>query len=225
MKKQNNKQKVSKPIAPKPTQRIRGNEVAPYIRATAPQIGVAKDGAIIVRNREIVITYVGTATAGAIPPVVSSAASNFQTGPFTTLWLANIALNYDKYRYKSLKFMYQPLMPTTTSGAVAMYWDPDSNDTVAANYVTCAANYRASTGSIFEPVTLTVSKDQLDRLPWYFTSGTGTTDPVGVASPGQFVIASSSTVLANAAAAGATTLGYIWMEYEIELACPTRSST
>ena len=210
---------------PKPTQRVRGNEVAPYVQATAPQLAMGSMGNIVVRNREIVLPITGTATAGSIPAISLLASSNFGVSPFNGLWLNNIAANYDRYRFRKLKFLYQPVLPVTTSGAIAIYWDCDANDTAAANYATAAGNYRSSTGSIFEPTPLVIAKDQLDRLPWYLVRGSAVADPVGVASPGSVIVATSVVTSSNSALAGSTDIGYLWMDYEVEFSCPTKANT
>lgn len=225
--KQRAKRAKQQPVKQPPMRvQVRGNEVAPYIDTSAPQLSSGLSGNVRIRNREIVLTLSGTATAGAIPALTANSILGFQSagymfGSGSTTWLKNLGISYDRFKIINLSFMFQPILPVTTSGVVGMYWDADPTDNTAASYASVSAQYKAVTGSVFEPIKMRLTKDQLDRLPYYITTSTFAAAPVVTVSPGFIGIATSSIVLANSAATGSTVIGYIWAEYDMELSIPT----
>lgn len=214
---------------PQPRIQVRGNEVAPFISVRAPQLTSAGNS-VRIRNRQIYGEIAGIATDGVIPYGSQQLIWNFflpsgaDPGPYpfaSDSWLGRIANNYDKYKVFNLQFMFQPLLPVTTGGAVGMYWDEDPLD-IPLDYSTLASNYKATTGSIFETVTLNVTRDQLNRLPYYLTRSSGVEKPsITSSAVGQQQVAWTSIELANSSLSGGVIIGYVWVEYDIEFANPT----
>jgi hypothetical protein len=216
------------PNQPKIMTRRQGFDHTPLIQGGTPKLASSPNGTAIIKNREIISTITGTATTGSIPAGSGGSVIGWDTSPwsfYSGTWATNVGNAYDKYRIKKLKFYFQPTLPVTSSGAVAMYYDPDPLDTTPTGYVNASGNFNATTGAIFDPIELTTMSIQTNRMPWYLIGGTDTSATTQELSPGKIVIAWSSIVLSNASATGTTTIGYIWIDYEIELACPTNPVT
>lgn len=96
----------------------------------------AADRAISLVGRE----YVGLVSAQ-LPAGVGST-STFSTTfgllrPTDTQlfsWMSAIASKFEKYKFNKLCFVYEPQCPTSTSGSVAMWFDPDPTHTVPADW-------------------------------------------------------------------------------------------
>ena len=121
---------------------------------------------------------------------------------------------YEKYRVRRLRFHYQPACPTSTAGQVVMAWDNDPADPAAGAGdpgVRQLLSYRNNVVfSVFEPASLSVTFD--DSVANYYTSPG--TEP-RLSSPGTMQLA------AVAAVPNATTLGSVWIEYEVEFSSPS----
>lgn len=49
-------------------------------------------------------------------------------------WMSGIAEKFEKYKFTKLCFTYEPQCPTSTSGSVAMWFDPDPTHTVPSTW-------------------------------------------------------------------------------------------
>jgi len=217
---------------PRPNQVVqpRGWEVAQVIQTGRPTIQTAANAdRIRVTNREIVATLSPVFVAGVTPTLGYAfslgfgATSNYVFSSNNS-WLFNIGNNYDKYRVLKIKFIWQPQLPVTTAGVVAMWFDSDPEATAApASYRACSGNMNAKTCSIFEPMEITIRPDQLNRLPQYLTTVlTAAPSIPDTAIVGNLQFANSTITLSNAAAAGNIDIGTLWVDYEVELINPSR---
>lgn len=211
-----------------PRQRMfnQGVQVTQQISTGVPSITSRRDRIVVV-NRELIATVSGTAATGVVPTGGMGIA--FSYGNEVTLpalpansWSRGLALLYDKYTVKRLTMSFQPALPVTTGGVVGMWFDSDPGITFTSPaFANLSGNMNAKTTSIHEPMQIQVKPDQLNRLPQYIT-GPGGSDTT---SPGVMVMTWSAITLPNAATAGATTLGYFWIDYEIEFINPSNPST
>lgn len=173
-----------------------------------------------VRNREIVFTWNATATAGVIPESGNSHLMSFDTGTLfpSTSWLGRLAQLYDKWVPHRLNFTFVPSLPFTTSGQIGLWYDSDPTIHVALTFASLSGNVYAVTSHVSQPVVLAVRPNQLNRLPQYLT------DPDSGdsgASAGSLNFCNTAIGLADSAAAGSTSIGYIWADYDITLLNPS----
>lgn len=84
-----------------------------------------KGGVVRISHKE----YFGDITSGAVANVFEIAAYPMNPGISTLFpWLSQIAMRFDKYRFVSLRVLYEPRTSTTTSGVIHMAFDQDAND-------------------------------------------------------------------------------------------------
>lgn len=149
------------------------------------------------------------------------------TGAFpTNSWLVGLAKLYDKYRVIRLNLSFQPALPVTTGGVIGMWFDANIVAITNPTFSDLSGNMNAKTSSVHEPMQLQVRPDQMNRVPYYLAhNSVGGTTSTDLAAVGQMYLIWSAITLSNAAAAGATTLGYLWVDYEVELLNPSSPST
>lgn len=96
----------------------------------------AADRAISLVGRE----YVGLVNA--VTPAGAGTTSAFST-TFSLLrptdtqlfsWMSAIASKFEKYKFMKLCFVYEPQCPTSTSGSVALWFDPDPTHSVPSDW-------------------------------------------------------------------------------------------
>lgn len=207
----------------------RGWEVAQIIQTGRPTIQTSKSAdRIRVTNRELFATISPIFVAGSAPAGGNAFSLGFgavATFVFNSAgWLFGIAANYDKFRVVNIKFVWQPQMPVTTGGIVALWFDSDPEATLApAAYKDCSGNMNAKTSMVFEPMEILLKPDQLNRLPQYLTTYLNIAPIVpDTAIVGNAKFSYSTIVSANAALAGATDIGNLWVDYDIEMINPSR---
>jgi hypothetical protein len=89
-----------------------------------PKISNSRRG-IVVRNREYVNDFNTPGAAGALTVV----ALQIQPGNVTLFqWLSQLALCFEKYVFRKLKFLWETESPTTNGGKVIYSWDPNVAD-------------------------------------------------------------------------------------------------
>lgn len=167
----------------------------------------SKTGVIISHSEMIMGVPVGAGapTAYAVGKLV------INPGKFSTFpWLATIATNYDKYIFRKLRFIYMPLVATSTAGRVGIAYDYDSSDATPNNRADFFSMTRHSEAAIWAPITLEVPLDNVER----FTNTHTLTDSklIDVGSIVYMTDASSATA--------SSVVGDLLCEYEVELRRP-----
>lgn len=200
-----------------------------------PQITL-KGSSTFIRNTEYVIN-VTVAALGAF------AVARYGLIPATASWLPGVASNYSKWRWHFLKFIYIPIIPTTTTGQVILSLGYDSLDASATTLVQAAQAYNAVAAPVwagyngtndlnkYSPirsvgsVSVLVDSTRLggpsgDAFYRYLSltayGALGATDQ-NVYSPGYLTVATAGGAAAN-------TVGFLFMEYVIELIEPIASA-
>ncbi len=225
MKKQKKIKKVAN-VLPKVRRPAIGWESAQMIPTGIPSI-TSKSDSIIVRNREIIQSLSASAVTGVIAafgtsnPLAFGASTAF---PSTT-WLYGLANLYDKFIVKKFRLIYQPVVPVTTAGTVAVWFDSDPTSTGApTGYTDVSGNMNAKTASVYAPIEMDLRPDQLNRLPQYLTLLGGVAVSNLTGSPGVLKWASSA-VTVSSGVTGTVSIGYLWADYEVQFLNPTNSGT
>lgn len=132
-------------------------------------------------------------------------------------WLSSIASNYESYKFRSLRFKYKPICPTTTPGKVMLGVDYDASDNAPTTKMQLNSYESTQSASVWDSVTQTSTTANLLKF------GTQryirvTTNPAGTDVKtydiGRLYVASSNTPATN------TVLGELYAEYEVELLTP-----
>lgn len=138
--------------------------------------------------------------------------------------LAAEALIYDKWRVRKLQFRYVTAVATSQAGQLIHYIDYDVTNTLVLSNpsnvsIAAAHNHNAAT-PVWANSTVQY-EDRKSRLApgesvWLFTSNNGADDRFDSAGLYNVVLATN--------VGGTVTLGSIYVDYEIELACPQAMS-
>lgn len=194
-------------------------------RTGRPTVTSAGDR-IRVRNTEIALEVVATATAGNIPAGGAIRVLRFQNAAGPTVfmdqsrWLTKLALAYDKFKIHKLKMRWVSSTPTTWAGQVALRFDSDpSKVTPDASVVGVSGDMLAKSAHVSNSFDNAVMTDQLNRLPQY--ENFPATGDTAVATVGSINLSYSSLTAPANTVAGAVTIGYVWMDYDVEFFNPS----
>jgi len=64
-------------------------------------------------------------------------------------WLSNIALNYQKFKWKFLRFIYVPQVPSTTAGSAYVYLEYDYLDAMPTTLIQVTSSSDSCTGNVW----------------------------------------------------------------------------
>lgn len=160
--------------------------------------------------------YIGDFTSNG----ASFAVNNYNVNPGlsgTFPWLSAIANRYESYLIDDLRFIYEPICPTTTAGSILMAMDYDAADSAPSNKVTIMSYTSATRTSPWNRTVFAAKRSDLHKfgVQRYVRS---TTVPTGTDvktyDVGNFFLASQGTP------AGPTALGEIYVSYTIRLMTP-----
>jgi hypothetical protein len=177
-----------------------------------PEVTKISDG-ILIKHREYIqqLKAVVNVEGGTIP--VSTHIINPGHASIFS-WLRDIALNFERYRFRKLVFHYRPLCATTTTGEVMMNVDHDVYDPVP----TSRASFFAAQGSVCTPLWKEVRMSVPPRLlkDYRYVSSTGTSTSGQDAKTlhvGRFQWLTSNVI-------EEWVRGDFFVEYEVELIIP-----
>lgn len=162
----------------------------------------------------------------------------------TSTWLSGVAANWSKFRWLKLRFLYVPSCPTSTSGSVHMGFLYDYADIVPTTVTAMSSLFRYSSGPVWSGTQVSsalksarapvapgaiVSELDVSRLdkPWYsyITPANLTTLVTTNASLGSMYVPARLVVLtADGSSTTSTSIGRIYMQYEIEVIEPVPSA-
>lgn len=156
---------------------------------------------------------------------VSSSASGFSTVNFAINpgnstafpWLAAIAANYESYTFKKLAYRYVPLCATSTPGRVTMAIDFDARDSIPTSKAVLSQYQGAIATPVWQQALYTAQSFNLTKFAKQrYVNGASvpTSSDVKTYHVGQFILATSNTP------ATATSLGELWVEYDVEFQTP-----
>lgn len=131
-------------------------------------------------------------------------------------WIAGIAPNFEKYRFRKLRIHYFSRVPTTTPGAVTMAADYNAGDLAPGSEAVLASYHKAVQFPIWEPNR--VYDFDVKRVPdfrYVRATAVPTGQDVKTYDAGVVFLAT-----ADCASNGAVA-GKVWVEYELELQIPT----
>lgn len=172
-----------------------------------PQTRVSKRGMPIIKHREFITTVSGI-TAGTFTVNGGLGDQLYTVQPMNAPsfnWLLGVAAHFDQYRMLSVKMQYTPLCASTEVGRVALFWDPDSQDSGPSDRMELTSYHGSVDTPPWSPVTMRVPCDQKVRL----LEDNPTADSK-LLDMGRVGYATYGTTTTNS-------LGDIFLEYEVEL--------
>jgi len=175
---------------------------------------------IIVKNQNI-IEFSRTAPTG-----TTTVSADLIAGNTIFPFLSGIATRYDKIKWHALRLRWIPAVPTTTGGTISMYYDSDRKDAGATSVTDAMQNANCKTSPVWDRMVYSCSKKQLRSNEMFTTTGNNATDANAentFQSPGRVHFV--STPLTGVTFSSATTIGYLELDYHVELCFPTNPQT
>lgn len=178
-----------------------------------------RTGSRILINREPVATINQTANFSQ----VYLSTNPGDTGCFT--WLSQQAAGYEKYKWRSLKFMFVGAAPPgTTQGAVIVYPDYDSNDQSSSSPLRAMQNQNAVQFPGWEPRVFSpelITPDIRKMSPLLIYKGKLTSTVLGNDFPLYNYLSVWAGYANSTSSASSNNAGTLYAEYEVELIHPT----
>jgi hypothetical protein len=165
-----------------------------------------------IRHRE----YIADVTAAASAFTVRNFALNPGLGG-SFPWLADIAGRYESYVFRSLRIHYQPFCPTATPGSLMLAVDYDAKDGAPTGKVEMMAMSHATRCSVWDKTTYVSAPLDLRKFGvqrYVRTSGIPTGTDVKTYDVGNLFVGTANTPTT------ATSLGEIYIEYDVEFYTP-----
>jgi len=213
--------KVNKPkaIKPKPMQaksksrakQSQGAAVsyAQTFQSKKPRLSPTPSGGIRVVHEEFIQDIIGS-SSGSFALLL---ANPIQPGYASTFpWLSRIAALFDSYIVNSIKFHYEPLCSTSTSGGIFLSLDPDASDPLPIDKSAMMSYVHSCHGPLWKPCGFAVSSKSLDALSrkHYVRTGVVPNSSLPTYDVGWIYGAIQSTALTG-------TLGEVYVTYDISL--------
>jgi len=174
----------------------------------------SSNGSVVVSHSE----YIGTVSSSA-----TFAATTYPINPglaITFPWLSNLAVNYVKYRFKKLQFLYVPAVGTATSGRVALAFDSNVTAAIPVNKQQMFSIAPNDEEAVWNEVAISVdtSKHAWLYVRQFLTAASNTivntsNDPK-MSDCGRLIFAADL-------ASGTVTCGELYVNYTVELVDPT----
>lgn len=179
-------------------------------RQQAPNMRMAGNGqSCVIRHREYIAELPG-ATAFTVTTYVCQPALQTMFN-----WLGTMAGNWEKYRFRRLRFVYETESGTTQTGAVVLVFDPDVLDSAPASKQ-AALSYKFFTRSpAWKECALEVACGELQR-DWMYTR------PGAVPSGADQKLYDVGNLHACVQGSSGAT-GELYVEYDIELISPQQA--
>lgn len=200
------------------------NAVAPVansvqIRRTKPKFRNTK-GIVRIMHKELVTSINASTVVATTPRVNGVSAYQVNAGCGSAFpWLAQIATNYDFYRFKRVRLVYVPMCPTTQDGRVMLGYDVDSTDLLPLDRQAMSSYSCSTEGSAWAVQSLDCAL--ADNSKWFYTDSAGVGTVSGahnaLLDQGQFFAATYGS-------SGAAQLGEVYVLYDVEFKDPQPSA-
>jgi len=192
------------------TVRTAGTSISISSGHGAPRFRHNADGSIEVNHTE----YIG--------PVTGNSAFTAYAYPVNALnatlfpWLSGIALRYETYQFLECTFTYHPAVSTSENGIVMFGFDPDALDTTPLTMAEMMNLSRARDVNVWAPMSMTLSKRDLNRVLGQRFTNAGSTSQFDNA--GLLFVASQG-------ATNALTIGNWRVSYKVMFHAPQLHTT
>lgn len=199
----NNKKTEGKLSAPVATTKV--------VRAKTPSMRNTTDGNMIISHTEYCSDLYGTLSS----PASAAVTLNPQDAS-TFPWLSAIASRFEMYRFKKLKFHYNPSCPTSTEGYMILAFDFDAQDEIPTAKTELLTWKYAMKIAPWAPLTLDVSKDARLSTARYCQPS-----PRNISGVDNRLDALGNAIFNAGFNSISASLGEIMIEYTVELMIPS----
>lgn len=207
-KNQNNNKIVRAPVAT--TRSFRTSQ--PRIRATHKTC--------VITHKEYLSDISGS-NAVAFPAIAAPGYNAYLVNPSNPgvfPWLSGVAPLYETYKFRKLKFSYQPACSTSTLGRIMAAFDYDASDLPPASKTQLMSNDGAVQTATWNEIEIPASQAGLNKQKNYYTNFTVSNNPdlpsvLRQNNVGTFYLMAIGQATENV-------IGELFVEYEIELSTP-----
>jgi len=194
-----------------------GSALTRRFRNDAPSVSgspFSGDGSIVVRHREYIADVLGS---------VAYAVTSFSVNPglsTTFPWLSTVAANYESYKFRRLQFLYETSKSTNTSGSLMLSMDYDAADSSPSSKVEQMAMFNAVRSAVWDECVLSGDKKDLQKFGvqrYLRNAALAANLDIKTYDIGNFLVGTIGC-------ADTSTLGELYVEYEVELHTPQLSN-
>lgn len=183
-----------------------------------PQYRV-RNGKIVIDHCEYVADLAGSVAFAATSYAINPGAA----GVFP--WLANVANNYQRYKFRKLRFYYVPLVGSSTNGRVSLAWNGNVVDPVPVNKSDLFAFTPNDEEACWTEVVIDIPTRELNKVLYtrqFQTTQSGTN--IGVVGIGTDLKTTDvgRLLLGTTGMGGTSTVGEVYVCYEVELEEPKK---
>jgi len=177
-------------------------------RGYAPAISQGGDS-VVIRHSEFICDIAGSTA-------FATTSLNVNPGIATTFpWLSSVAMRYQRYQFRNLKFRYQPRCSTATAGTVILAIDYDANDAAPLSKSAVLSYYGCDDSAAWQECCCGLdARVARDRGSLFLRAGTlAANQDVKTFDLGTLYVCTSGF-------AGATACGELYVEYDCCLLIP-----
>lgn len=144
-------------------------------KATVPSMASRpSDGSVRIHRTEFVGSVSNGAVTGYALTATSASTPGYDINPANGLvfpWLSGIAVNYERFRFHSLRFRFIPSQPTTTAGRIYAAFDYDYDDAVPTSKTQLMSNLTKAECPVWQEMSLALMPSQLHAdMPFKYVS-------------------------------------------------------
>lgn len=185
------------------------------ITQKVPKVGSLPNGSLLVSHRELVDQVYGASGA-----TITDAYGINPGSDYLFSWLSKIAVNYETYRFRKLRFTYATCSPTSNLGSIALAVDYDSKDGLPATRPEFMDNFKAKSCDIWQNLDFDcdVSEQGLSKFIPFKAVRTAHTavEDIRLSDSGKLLVQTVDPPNANR-------MGELYVDYLVELHTPAAS--
>jgi hypothetical protein len=186
--------------------------VSKAYRNNGPQTSYMSNGHAVIRHREFFADVRATAEFEATKLWLNP--GNEDLFP----WLSQIALRYESFKFKRIRFDYEPACATTQTGTVMLVVDYDSKDDPPATKVDAMAYEESVRCAPWTSVSHTCKHHNLSKRSSYFTAPYEPIQDKDLSLVGNLFVCTFGNINTEAG----DIIGELYVDYDVELSTPQR---
>jgi len=173
----------------------------------------SRDGSVTITHREYITDVLSSVSNFSLFVAEWINPGNVTLFP----WLSGLANSYEEYDFRKLKFVYEPITATSSSGAVHMAFDYDAQDANPSTKQQMMNFAGATSGPVWASCSCVFDRQQAKALtPRRFV--TPAAAPTGT-DPKTYFVSAFYLMIANCST-GTNAYGELYVEYEVDLFTP-----
>lgn len=124
--------------------------------------------------------------------------------------LSRVAITYEKYRFNSFTVTYHPAVPTSSSGVVALYYEPEIYDNVTSSPIQALTHMTSGMAPVWQNFSISARTPKEDPTTYFCTQKAAV----------ERALLSQGKVVAVSTCPTQLTQGYLRIDYDITFFYP-----